>query len=335
MRYRLLGRSGLRVTELCLGAMTLSDGGGWTASADESKKIFTAYVDAGGNFIDTANNYSLGLSERLIGEFISERRDQFVVATKYTSLTRREDPNSGGNHRKSLVAAVEGSLERLGTDYIDLLWVHVWDGVTPVEEVMRGLDDLISAGKVLYIGVSDVPAWVVAQANTLAELRGWTPFVGLQGEYSLIERSAERDLAPMANELGLTLLAWGALGGGLLSGKYQEGNGSGQGRLSAGSSRLTPRNMAIVDEVVKVAAELDASPAQVALNWLGAKRDPAVIPIVGARTANQVKENLASLDLELSDDQIERLNQVSEIDLGFPHEFLARIRERYAGSLDR
>src|SRR6188472_3405035 len=220
MKYSLLGKSGLRVSELCLGAMTFGEEWGWGASKEECHKIFNAYVDAGGNFIDTANKYTEGTSEKYIGEFIESDRDRFVLATKYTSNTRRGDPNAGGNHRKNMTQSLEASLKRLNTDYIDLYWVHAWDPLTPIEEMMRALDDMVRAGKILYIGISDAPAWIVSQANTVANLRGWTEFTGLQIEYSLIERTPERELLPMASALDIGVTAWSPLGGGVLTGKY-------------------------------------------------------------------------------------------------------------------
>ena len=224
VKYHLLGKSGLRVSELCLGAMTFGEEWGWGASKEECRKIFNAYVDAGGNFIDTANKYTEGTSEKYIGEFIADDRDRFVLATKYTSNTRRGDPNAGGNHRKNMIQSLEASLRRLNTDYIDLYWVHAWDPLTPIEEMMRALDDMVRAGKILYIGVSDAPAWIVSQANTLANLKGWTEFTGLQIEYSLIERTPERELLPMADTLNIGVTAWSPLGGGVLTGKYNKSN---------------------------------------------------------------------------------------------------------------
>jgi aryl-alcohol dehydrogenase-like predicted oxidoreductase len=213
MRYQLLGRSGLRVSELCLGTMTFGEDWGWGAPKDTSRAIFEAFTEAGGNFLDTANLYTNGTSERLLGEFIHSRRDRYVVATKYTlNMDAQGDPNGAGNHRKSMIQSVEGSLKRLNTDYIDLYWVHAWDTLTPVEEMMRAFDDLVRAGKILYIGASDFPAWQVARANTMAELRGWTSFSALQIEYSLIERTVERELIPMANGMGLTVTPWAPLG---------------------------------------------------------------------------------------------------------------------------
>src|SRR5271157_4406228 len=233
MNYQLLGRSGLRVSDLCLGTMTFGEDWGWGAAKDEARKIYDIYREAGGNFIDTANIYTNGSSEKLVGEFIASHREEVVLATKYTNAATGfsgqpgTDANAGGNQRKNMVQAVEASLRRLGTDYIDLYWLHIWDQLTPVEEVMRGFDDLVRAGKVLYVGISDAPAWVVAKSNTLAELRGWTRYVGLQIEYSLLERTVERELIPMAKDQQMTVLAWSPLRGGALTGKYLAGDSAG------------------------------------------------------------------------------------------------------------
>jgi aryl-alcohol dehydrogenase-like predicted oxidoreductase len=322
MRYKLLGRSGLRVSELCLGAMTF----GGSTSMEESRRIFDAYVEAGGNFIDTANNYTGGESERHVGELIAAERDRFVVATKYTAPTRAGDRNSGGNHRKALVQSLDASLKRLATDYVDLYWVHLWEYLTPVEEVMRALDDMVRQGKVLYVGISDAPAWVVSQANTLAELRGWTPFAGVQIEYSLIQRTVERELVPMASALDLAVLAWGPLGRGLLTGKYSADGAAGgeSARLSAGDERLSERNLGIAAVVSEIAAELGARPSQVAVAWLRS-RPGVVIPIVGARTARQLEETLGCIQVELPEDAVRRLDETSRVELGFPHEMLAAL----------
>ena len=361
MRYHLLGRSGLRVSELCLGTMTFGEDWGWGASKDASRAMFDAFADAGGNFIDTANVYTDGTSEAYVGEFVGSERDRFVIATKYTGNLDPADPNAGGNHRKSLTRAVEGSLRRLGTDYIDLLWVHMWDHATPVEEVMRALDDLVASGKVLYVGVSDTPAWIVSEANMLADLRGWSRFVGLQIEYSLVERTPERDLLPMAQSRELTVLDWSPLASGALTGKYlgtgPAGDGSagdgaaasdgGEGASGEGASggesvsggseggpRLavsdpeiyakykTERARAIARTVVEVASDLGRSPAQVALAWIRQQANAHHIPIVGARTPAHIEDNLGCLDLTLADDHLARLDTVSAIDLGFPHAFL-------------
>src|SRR5271169_5613843 len=231
MRYRLLGNSGLRVSEAALGAMTFGEDWGWGSSKDEARKVYDAFREAGGNFIDTANIYTNGTSESFLGEFMKDHRQSVVLATKYSNAMPGTDPNAAGNHRKNMVQSVEASLRRLKTDYIDLYWLHIWDQMTPVEEVMRAFDDLVRQGKVLYIGVSDAPAWWIAQANTLAELRGWTQFIGLQIEYSLIERTVERELIPMAKAFNLGLVAWSPLAGGLLSGKYHSGGAAEGGRL--------------------------------------------------------------------------------------------------------
>lgn len=322
MKYRLLGRSGLRVSELCLGTMTFGEDWGWGASAEESRRIFDAYVERGGNFIDTAVNYTNGSSEKIVGELLGTERDRFVLATKYTLSRRPEDVNASGNHRKNLMSSLETSLRRLKTDYLDVFWLHAWDFTTPVDEVMRALDDVVRAGKVRYLGVSDTPAWVVAQANTLAELRGWTRFVGLQIEYSLIQRTVERELLPMARSLDIAVTAWGALGGGVLAGKTTP-NAEDSKRAAGNTARQTERAVAIVDEVRKVAAEVGRGPSQVALAWVR-QQAGVVIPVLGARKVEQVRDNLASLELTLSPEQLARLDAASAVELGFPHDFLAR-----------
>ncbi len=327
MRYKLMGRSGLRVSELCLGTMTFGEEWGWGSSREASKEVFEAFAEAGGNFIDTANHYTGGTSERYLGEFVAADRDHFVLATKYTLNGLPEDPNAGGNHRKSMVRAVEASLERLGTDHIDLYWVHAWDFVTPVDELMRALDDLVRAGKVLYVGVSDAPAWAVARANTLADLRGWTPFVGLQIQYSLVERTPERDLLPMARELDIAVTPWGILGSGVLTGKYssEDARSGGDDTRFAnsewGGAYLTGRNLAIAAEVGEVAGELGCTPSQVSVAWL-LSRPGVVVPILGARTLSQLRDNLGALEVLLGPEQRKRLDGISHVDLGFPHDFL-------------
>jgi len=347
MKYQLLGKSGLRVSEICLGAMTFGEEWGWGSSKEESHKIFNAYVDAGGNFIDTANKYTEGTSEKYIGEFIADDRDRFVLATKYTSNTKRGDPNAGGNHRKNMMQSLEASLKRLNTDYIDLYWVHAWDPLTPIEETMRSLDDMVRAGKVLYIGISDAPAWIVSQANTLANLRGWTEFTGLQIEYSLIERTPERELLPMANALDIGVTAWSPLGGGVLTGKYnkndkeqqntssssniastQEGNSRFEVQNELANRFLNDRNILIAKEVSKIAKEIGRSASQVALNWIRQQNiieshgKNNIIPIIGSRKESQIKDNLSCIEFELTEEQMKMLNEVSKIELGFPNDFL-------------
>jgi aryl-alcohol dehydrogenase-like predicted oxidoreductase len=327
-RYRLLGRSGLRISPLCLGTMTFGTEWGWGSDEGESRRVFDLYVDHGGNFIDTANFYTGGTSESLVGTFMKGRRDKLVVATKYTLCMRTGDPNAGGNHRKSLVQSLEASLKRLQTDYIDLYWVHAWEFTTPVEEVMRALDDAVRAGKVLYAGVSNPPAWIAAQANTLADLRGWTPFVGMQIQYSLREREVERELLPMCHAFDIGVTPWSPLGGGLLTGKYarlDEGSTEDIDQSLRGDNnrkRIDAREEKIVLEVKRVATEAGCSMAQVALAWLLRKSEVTSV-ILGARTPAQLEDNLGSLDVELSDEQMRSLDDVSAVTLGYPHDFVS------------
>lgn len=340
MNYRLLGHSGLRVSELSLGTMTFGEEWGWGASKEEARKIYEAYREAGGNFVDTANLYTNGESERLVGEFIHGHRREVVLATKYTNAAPGKDPNAAGNHRKSMVQALEASLALVKTDYIDLYWLHIWDRLTPVEEVMRAFDDLIRQGKVLYVGVSDAPAWWVAQANTLASLRGWSPFIALQIEYNLIERTVERELVPMAKAFNLGLVAWSPLSGGVLTGKYQKAQ-PGEARYSNEMMRSWlpsgDRTEKIVAALNIVSKESGRSPAQVALAWLQ-RREIPVIPIIGARKLSQFQDNLASLSLTLTPEQVKLLNDASRIELGFPHDFYDREMVRtfvYGGMRER
>jgi aryl-alcohol dehydrogenase-like predicted oxidoreductase len=293
----------------------------WTWGCDykTSKEIFETFTDAGGNFIDTANLYTNGTSERFTGDLIRADRDHFVLATKYTLHDRPGDVSFSGNNRKNMIRSVEASLKRLNTPYIDLLWLHAWDFMTPVDEVMRALDDLVRSGKVHYVGISDTPAWIVAQANTLADLRGWTRFIGLQIEYSLIERTPERDLLPMAEAFGMSVTPWGPLGGGLLTGKYRKGE---KGRLSGESHpRLSDKNIPVVEKVMEIADKLGVSPARVALAWM-VKKYPAMIPIIGATSKDQLNDSMGYLTVSLPDDLFLELEDVSAIPLGFPHDFL-------------
>jgi aryl-alcohol dehydrogenase-like predicted oxidoreductase len=367
MKYFLLGKSGLRVSEICLGTMTFGKEWGWGASKEESRKIFDAYVNSGGNFIDTANIYTDGTSEKYVGDFVSYDRDRFVIATKYTSNTRTGDPNAGGNHRKNMVQSLEATLRRLSTDYIDLYWVHAWDQTTPIEEMMRALDDMVKSGKILYIGISDAPAWVVSQANTLANLKGWTEFASIQIEYSLIERTSERELLPMANALDIGITAWSPLGSGVLTGKYNKSSNkepknntinkdykqtestNNDANTITGSSTSTSdqkessrlnvanfselsntllkeRNLRIAEEVINIAQEIKRTPSQVALNWIRESKKifrNKIIPIIGAKNLVQINDNLSCMEFALTDDHIDRLNQISKIELGFPHDFLS------------
>src|SRR5438552_3377582 len=341
MRYRLLGNSGLRVSEAALGTMTFGEDWGWGAAKDESRKVYDAFREAGGNFIDTANLYTNGTSESFLGEFIQGHRQGVVLATKYSNANPGADPNAAGNQRKNMMQSIDVSLKRLKTDYIDLYWVHIWDQMTPVEEVMRGLDDLVRAGKVLYVGISDAPAWWIAQANTLADLRGWSPFAGLQIEYSLIERTVENELILMAKALNLSVTAWSPLSHGVLTGKYH-GHGSAEsGRMTSDMMKeFMPeeqRTERVVTAVKAVADEVGRSMAQVALAWLRYRPVP-VIPIIGARKLSQLKDNLASYDLSLSIHELKSLDEASRIELGFPHDFYARELVRglvYGGMRDQ
>jgi aryl-alcohol dehydrogenase-like predicted oxidoreductase len=337
MRYKIFGRhTGLRVSELALGTGNFGTGWGHGAERDEARRIFDRYVDAGGNFIDTADGYQLGQSEALVGEFIAADRDHFVLATKFTLGTTAADGISRtGNSRKNMVRAVEASLTRLKTDRIDLYWAHAADGVTPIEEIVRGFDDLVRAGKILYAGLSNFPAWRIARADTLAELRGWARIAGIQVEYSLAERTPDRELLPMAEALGLGGALWSPLGGGFLTGKYRT---SDEGRLKRLGmlvhTEKTSRETAILDEVLAVAGKLDVPPAHVAIAWLrhkAARSATSLIPILGPRTLEQLDATLGALDVTLSQEQVARLDAVSAIPLGVPHEFLKGTAPRIAG----
>jgi aryl-alcohol dehydrogenase-like predicted oxidoreductase len=322
VRYRLLGRSGLRVSELWLGAMTFGEDWGWGAPEATCERMLDLYLDRGGNVVDTADWYTNGASEEMLGRIVGDRRDRLVLSTKYSINLRPEDPNGGGNHRRRLVEAVDGSLRRLRTDRIDVLWVHFLDELTPVEETMRALDDQVRLGKVLYVAASDWPAFEVARANTMAELRDWSPFVALQTQYSLLERTSERELLRMAQRMGISVVAWSPLAKGLLSGKYLAADGAGRVTTTLGSASMDPRTEAIVRETVAVAEELGATPSQVAIAWLLARRPP-VLPIVGATSEAQLEENLGALDLQLTAEQAGRLDAVSAIEHGFPYDWLA------------
>lgn len=331
MGYRRFGTTGLRVAELFLGAMTFGEQGGVGAPPDECRAMIDAYADAGGNVIDTAINYRGGASEEILGELLGGRRDRFVLASKYTVSRDRDDPNAAGNHRKNLRLSLDTSLRRLRTDYLDICWVHMWDRDTPVEETMRALDDEVRAGRILYVGISDTPAWVVARANTLARWHGWTAFAGLQVPYSLLQRDIERELLPMAEATGMSVAAWSPLAGGILSGKFTaapgaDGAGGAPGDGAGAGTRLDPagisaRQHEIAAAVQQVAAELGASPAQVAIAWTRA-RSPAIHPIVGARRLSQLRDNLAAADVELPAEALARLTAATEIDLGFPATFI-------------
>jgi aryl-alcohol dehydrogenase-like predicted oxidoreductase len=316
MRYTLLGHSGLRISELALGTMTFGTDWGFGGNADESRAQMKLFAEAGGNFVDTASNYTDGTAEGLVGEVVSDDRDYWVVGTKYSLSSRADDPNAAGNSRKNLIRSLETSLRRLRTDHVDVLWVHAWDDLTPVDEVLRALDDQVRAGKVRYIGISDVPCWVGAYGQAMAAARGWSPLVGLEVPYSLAAREVEREFLPMARALGMGVCAWGPLSGGLLSGKYAAGAADdGPRRLRAES----PDRLRIAQGVADMAAARDTSSANLALAWL---RHQGVVPIVGARTAAQLAANLGAVDLSLSAADLDRLDALAPIDLGFSRGFL-------------
>jgi aryl-alcohol dehydrogenase-like predicted oxidoreductase len=300
--------------------MTFGEQGGVGAPIEECRRILDAYAEAGGNIVDTAINYRAGASEEILGELLAGRRDRFVVATKYTVTRDPDDPNGGGNHRKNLRLSLETSLRRLHTDHVDIYWVHIWDRHTPIEETMRALDDAVTAGKILYIGVSDTPAWVVSRANTLAEWRGWTPFAGLQVPYSLINRDAERELLPMAEACGLTVTAWSPLGGGVLSGKYSAGPSAGMTRLRRDT--ISDRDLDVARVVQEIANELGVTPAQVALAWT--RQRDSVLPIIGARTVDQLRDNLGCTAVTLPPHLVMRLETATDFSLGFPADFIAQ-----------
>jgi aryl-alcohol dehydrogenase-like predicted oxidoreductase len=328
--YVLLGRSGLRVTRLCLGTMTFGTDWGWGNGEDAARQILDRYLDSGGNFIDTADGYTNGSSEALIGKFLRARgdRERVVLATKYSFGREQGNANSGGNGRKNLYNALDTSLRRLQTDYIDLYWLHTWDGTTPVEEVMSALDDVVRSGKVRYIGFSNVPGWYLGRAQTLAELRGWTKLIALQFEYSLVERSLEPEFLPAMREFGLGLTPWSPLGGGILTGKYKrtEQGVAGDGRGAAVAEHpvlgrhFREKNFKIADEVAAVAKQVGRTPAQVALNWV-VNRPPVDSAIIGATKLHQLEDNLAALDFAIPAELSTRLEEVSAPEIHYPYNF--------------
>ena len=334
MPYRSLGQTGMQVSSLCLGAMMF--GGFGNRDHDECVRIIHRALDAGINFIDTADVYSAGESEEIVGKALSGgRRDDVILATKchFPVATGPFDPNrkpnTYGSSRRHIIRSCEDSLRRLGTDYIDRYYLHMWDFRTPGDEILRAFDDLVRAGKILYIGISDTPAWQIARMQMMAELRGWSQFCSLQVSYSLIERTVERELIPMARETGLGVCPWSPLGGGVLSGKYTVADLAGDAgpmtsrkAINVATGRLSDRSLAIAQAVGEVAAELGRTPPQVALAWT--LRDRAIVsPVLGARTPAQLEDNLGALGVEFTTDQLERLEKVSAVPLGFPHEMLA------------
>ena len=327
--YVTIGHSGLRVSPLCLGGMTFGKEWGWGSEPAEAKRILDAYVDRGGNFIDTANGYTKGHSEAIIGEHLAhdrKKRDRVVIATKFTTNLFLGDPNGGGANRKAIIAQCEESLRRLQTDYIDLYWLHAWDRTTPIEETMRALDTLVEQGKVRYLGFSDTPAWKVAQAQTMALLRGWSPLVALQIEYSLLQRTVEAELVPMAGELGLGITPWGPLRGGALSGKYKrEGKGKHEaGRGARVTTYLDDRTFDILDVLERIATELGTTVPRVALAWVQG-RPGVTSTIIGARTMEQLEDNVGALDVKLTAEQVTRLDAASTPVLPFPSDMLSAV----------
>ncbi|RWF79758.1 aldo/keto reductase, partial [Mesorhizobium sp.] len=342
MNYYTLGNSGLRVSRLALGTMTFGTEWGWGADRETARAMFDAYVEAGGNFFDTADLYTGGTAETWLGEFVAERglRDKAVIATKFTMNTEPGNPNAGGNGRKNIMRAVDASLKRLRTDHIDLYLMHVWDRLTPAEEVLRTLDDLVRAGKVRHIGLSDVPAWYAGRAQAIAELRGYEPVSALQLEYSLAERSIEHEFAPFASRHGAGIMVWSPLASGLLSGKYRPAQAGNAGRLDGfrntthpGFQKFSEHNWAIVTELEKVASELDRSMAQVALNWVAAQPGVATV-ILGATKLAQLQDNLRALDFSIPAELRKRLDSVSLAPTPFPHSFFGpEIQVRVAGGV--
>lgn len=329
--YRLLGRSGLRVSPLTLGTMTFGvDPDSWGSSDKEAARMVDIYVDRGGNFIDTANFYGgFGGSEELLGKLVHGKRDRLAISTKYSLTTCPGDPNASGNQRKNMVRSVEDSLRRMGTDYIDLYYLHMWDFRTPVDEILRAFDDLVRAGKVLYIGLSDTPAWQASRMQAIAELRGWSQFCALQISYSLTERTVEREMIPMAREMGMGVCPWSPLGGGVLTGKYSKADLSASGQdatlsrkaMNMSTGRLSEQSLAVAGVVAEVAREIGCTSAQVAVAWT--LLNPAVVsPVLGARTPAQLEDNLGALDVDLSPDQVARLDAASAVPPVFPIDVL-------------
>lgn len=325
--YRRLGPSGVKVSPLCLG--TAGFGTDWGSDAHVAERICHTYLDAGGNFIDTANHYAEGRSETLLGQFLTGRRDAVILATKYSVPINPGNPCESGNHRRNMIRTVEESLKRLKTDYIDMLYLHLWYGDTPPDQIMRAFDDLVTAGKILYVGISNAPAWQISRMQLVAELRGWAPVVSIGLEHSLVERTAERDLIPMARELGLAVIPWSPVGGGLLSGKLgssaKDAKGFRASYLNA-IGRITPRNLSIADTLAHVAERHQVEPAAVALAWSIAQ-DAVTSSVIGARNIQQLASSLSALRINLTHEDFIELDQISSIELGFPHDFLKRFAD--------
>jgi len=329
MKYKVLGSSGLKVAEICLGTMTFGEEFGIGAPENACREIYDAYREAGGNFVDTADIYNAGTSERMLGSFIADDRDRIVLASKYSLNTRTDDPNAGGSHRKNLVQSLEASLKRLGTDYIDLYWVHAWDGSTGIGEVMRALNDQVRLGKILHIGISNAPAWVISAANTLACERGWTPFTAMQLHYNLVERSIEHDYFALANAQDMAITPWSPLAGGLLTGKFNRNadQGAQEGTRLADSPRraqvLQDKNLAVAERLAALAKEVGCSAAQLALTWMMRRTSGCVVPIIGARNLAQLQDNLGAARVRLEAEQIAALDELSAPETMYPQTLYA------------
>lgn len=343
LKYKSLGASGLQVSELCLGTMTFGEEMGIGAAETECRAIFDAFLQAGGNFLDTADIYNKGTSERMLGRFSASCRDYLVIASKYSFSTRTDDPNAGGNHRKKMVQSLEASLRRLDTDYLDLYWVHGWDQQTPLDELMRALDDQVRAGKILHLGISNAPAWVVAAANVLARERGWTPFTAMQLHYNLVERSIEREFFDLARAQHMAITPWSPLAGGLLTGKFDRGTSDAQrqgARLTIGAMKARARderNLAIAEALSALASELGSRPAPLALAWMCQRSDATIVPIIGARSSAQLRENLESTALRLTAEQLQSLDALAAPSPEYPQslvtgEFFQRLMHGDVGS---
>lgn len=332
MNYKLLGKSGIRVSELCLGTMTFGTDWGWGSDKETSKKIYEAFVNRGGNFFDTANIYTKGTSERFLGEFIGKDRENMVIASKF-SLSEEGKVNQAGNHRKNMMQSIEGSLKRLNTEYIDLYYVHAWDFTVHPEELMRNLEYVLASGKVLSIGISDTPAWIISKCNTIAEQRGWTPFSATQVEYCLSERTADREIIPCTDGFDMTFCGFGPLGAGLLSGKYLYDSDEPRRMDVRRSHRLTENNLKLSKELVELSKSWNLPTTAVAIRWSMQKFKNSS-PIFGARNLKQMEENLRSLDFELSTEQMTTLDNISAIGPNNPNDFLdlPRIEEILYGN---
>lgn len=330
MKYKVLGLSGLKVSELCLGTMTFGEEFGIGAPQDECRRVYETFIEGGGNFLDTADIYNAGTSERMLGEFAAADRDYLVLASKYSLNTRGDDPNAGGSHRKNLVQSLDASLRRIQTHYLDLYWVHGWDGSTDMAEVMRALDDQVRAGKILHVGISNAPAWVIAAANTLANERGWTPFTAMQLHYNLVERSIERDYFALAEAQDMAVLPWSPLAGGFLTGKYDRG--AGEGGRAGGRLVTSPRGgqllqdeqkLAVAEALSAIAAQAGCSAAQLALAWMMRRTNACVVPIIGARKLAQLEDNLGAAEVRVGEAELARLDALTAPAPEYPHTLYA------------